>query len=146
MQVTELKEERTRPIDLAAGELLVLRQWRWDAEKLQENAELGYDHDQRVSGAAPPYYSVSVFAMAREADEEVPHLIDRLVNHVRSVRKAAHMMLITESELQTAGFSLIKNEPPAHHYDIPIGTDRQELRVEDLAQTLGLDEKIRMPR
>ncbi|OZD09230.1 hypothetical protein CH275_03125 [Rhodococcus sp. 06-235-1A] len=144
--MAELVKERSRPISLAAGELLALRQWRWDAEKLQESAELDYDSQHKENGSPPSYYSISVFAMARGDDEQVPELIERLTTHVLAKRSSAHMMLITESELSAGGFTLIKHEPPEHHYDIPVGTDRRGLRVEDLANAFGLDEKIRMPR
>jgi hypothetical protein len=93
---------------------------------------------------SPEYYSVSTFALARTTGETIDELIDRLTLHAAHERRFKWYCLVTEPELDEAGFELILNKPPEDHYDIPVGIDGiAAARVQKLALLFG-DEKIRM--
>ena len=137
-------ESRTLPIRLQDGEKLVIRVWRWDADRLVKDAEDDYEIESALNGVPPPYFSVSVFALARSDGETQDELVDRLRLHAAEHRSFKWYCLVTESELSDQHFELILHEPPDDHYDIALGRESLDRdRVEQLAVLFG-DEKIRM--
>lgn len=122
-------ERRTRPINLQRGEKLVIRLWSWDAARLVRDADSGYAIETALNGEPPRYYSISVFALAFTDEETIDDLVDRLTRH---------------AALADAGFELTLNEPPADHYDIPLGTNALDEKMASGLATLFGEEKIRM--
>lgn len=137
-------ERRTQPIQLEPGEKLVIRVWSWDEAKIWKDAESGYEIERSLRGEPPEYFSISVFALALVEGETVDDLVDRLTLHAAEHRRFKWYCLVTETELKSANFELILNEPPDDHYDIPVGSDAiDETLVKQLALLFG-NEKIRM--
>lgn len=139
-------DRTAKAFELRAGEKLVTRLWRWDEERLKDDAQGDYVKAE-ASGSAPEYYSISTFAMPPEPGERIDDLIDRLITHVLAIpRKARYYCLIAESELTAKGFRLIPSGPYEHHYDVPLGARELDLgAVARLSRLFG-DEKIRMPQ
>jgi hypothetical protein len=137
-------ERRTKPIDLQRREKLVIRVWSWDESRLIADAKGGYEIDTVENGEPPPYYSISVFALPFTDGETVDELVHRLTLHAAEHRRFKWYCLVTESELTDEGFELILSEPPADHYDVPLGADALDAhRASKLAMLFG-EEKIRM--
>jgi hypothetical protein len=137
-------ERRTRPVNLQRGEKLVILLGSWDAARLVRDADSGYAIVTAPNGEPPRYYSISVFALAFTDEETIDDLVDRLTRHAADHRRFKWYCLVTESELADAGFELTLNEPPADHYDIPLGTNALDEKLASGLATLFGEEKIRM--
>ncbi len=136
-------ERRTKPIDLAPGEKLVIRTWRWDEQTLLKDAEDDF-YVKTAKGQPPSYYSISTFALTRAQGETVDELADRLRLCAAEHRRFKWYCLVTEPELTGAGLQLILSEPPDDHHDVLLGAN--EIAPELAAKLVMLfgDEKIRM--
>lgn len=137
-------ERCSRSLSVAVGEKLVIRVWRWDLERLVKDATDDYEIETALRGAPPPYFSISVFALARRADESIDDLVDRLTWHAAEHRRFQWYCLVTESELSIGNHQLILHEPPKDHYDILLGEAQLDIgKVAKLSELFGI-EKIRM--
>lgn len=109
---------------IADGDLLVVRMWRWDADKLIEDAERS--RREAVSDRLVDC-NVSVYAMVKRPAESVEGLAQRLCRYLIDERgpRARRVAFTTGQRLQTRGFHLRLAEPPPHHYDLILGPDEQ---------------------
>jgi hypothetical protein len=132
-------------MDVETGDLLVARLWRWDADRLRQDAER--DHRERLAaGEAEPDYSVSVFAKPKIGGQAVEDLMHELCEHILQVPRSANWVTFsTGTRLLKAGFPLRLSEPPPHHYDVVLGTDLELADVKGLAEVLGEQDKRRFP-
>jgi hypothetical protein len=121
-------------VEVTGGELIIARLWRWDAERLQMDADR--DHaEQLAAGEVDPDYSISVFGLQVDegmtAEEAMRALCERIVPH----RSANWVTFTTEQRLSEEGFKIRLREPPPAHYDVILGTD---LDVADVARLAGI--------
>jgi hypothetical protein len=101
-------ERRTKPIDIATGEKLVIRTWRWDEQTITEDAEDDF-YKKSVKGQPPAYYSISTFALTRADGETVDELVDRLRLVASEHPRFRWYCLVTEVELSQEGLQSVSN-------------------------------------
>ena len=101
---------------------------------------------EEAEGLDPTGYAVSVFAKKRGQGESIPNFLDRICEEIRQHRVARWVALVPEAELVDAGFQIDLHEPPKDHYDIPVGSQEDSLRVEDLSRVFGTYNRRRMPK
>lgn len=106
-------------MDLAPGELLVGRTWRWDVDRLAADVEIDR-RDKLAEGISNPPPALSVFAVAHAA-ETVGQTAERLRWRIRQHRNAKWITFVTQSELEAIGCSLELAEPPPDHHDLLLG-------------------------
>ncbi|MCQ4148566.1 hypothetical protein [Rhodococcus qingshengii] len=106
---------------------------------------MGFTADM-ADGLAPTEYSVSVFAKRRRADETVSEFVERACIELRGARNSQWVALVPESDLVDAGFRIELNEPPVDHYDIPVGSSEEMLRVDELSAVFGRYERRKVSK
>jgi hypothetical protein len=127
---------------LAAGELLIGRAWRWDAEQIAKDIDI----DRRTKlaeGEEDPSPSISVFAIPHDGGDVVD-TVQRLKAHVQQYRRSRWLALVTQSELSQQGFRLVLNEPPPKHYDLVLGHLTTEAAIVELEQAFNVRERMRL--
>ncbi|WP_248240283.1 hypothetical protein [Microbacterium kunmingense] len=123
-------------MELAAGELLVGRAWRWTKEQIEKDVEI--DRRSRLAeGDTDPPASISVFAVTHDGGD-VERTLHELKNSIRKSRNARWLAVVTEKELSNAGFRLVRSEPPPDHHDLILGrqaSDAAMVRLEQIFET-----------
>jgi hypothetical protein len=131
-------------MEVADGDLLVARLWRWDAERLAKDAEVDYA-EQVAEGVSNPDYSVSTWAMVKVEDVATEDLMQELCAHVRQYRDARWVTFTTQQRLEASGFKLRQSGPYDRHFDVVIGTELDLEAVERLAEVFGAEQRRRFP-
>ncbi|MFW0796568.1 hypothetical protein AAFP30_22380 [Gordonia sp. CPCC 205515] len=142
-------DRTSKRLDLAVGERVFIRLWRWDAERNISDANRDFAIDsaraEQGEGDPPSYHAVSVWSATREEGDSVESTIEQAIAAAMANRKAKYYAVASEKELKAAGFEWHQSGPPGH-FDIPIGVEyADEQQASDLAVTFGMDEKIRIP-
>src|SRR5215207_4249408 len=106
-EIYEVVDRTTKECDLQVGEKLVVRLWNWSVDRLIKDAETDHKIAHDLGIDRPYEYSISTFGLARDENETVAALNDRLIAYVRTKRRSRYYCLITESELTAGGFELI---------------------------------------
>ncbi|MGR6523819.1 hypothetical protein ACU5JM_19470 [Rhodococcus erythropolis] len=130
---------------LEVDQRVVARLWNWTPDALRDNARKGFKAEV-AEGLDPTGYAVSVFAKTRAPGESISTFLDRVCEEIREHRVAKWVALVPEQELADAGFQIDLNEPPKDHYDIPVGSEEDNLRVDDLSRVFGTYNRRRMPK
>lgn len=127
------------------GDQVVARLWRWDEERLREDALA--DHRMQLrSGRLHPDYSVSVFAGPPLADGgDVDEACEQVTELATDVRSARWITFTTRSRLERAGFKIRLSEPPPGHHDVVLGDDLAAADVAGLAEVFSEQERRRLP-
>ncbi len=124
-------------------DMLVLRLWRWDRERLRTDAENDLQ-DQLANGVALPRPSISAFATSPRHSEDVEAMKTRLVGEATRHRSSEWAAFTTASALAKAGFRIEKNEPPPHHYDIVISDSNSDSELALLQELFEKNERVRI--
>ena len=120
--LTPIKLGPVDDLHVENGDLLVARLWRWDEERLREDAERER-REQLASGVAFPDCCVSVWGMIKTPDCPLDALVSRLCEHMFTYRTAKWVAFTTDRRLKSSRFELRLREPPPCHYDLVLGTD-----------------------
>lgn len=95
---------------------------------------------------APTDYRTSVFARRRLAGQSQEEFVNGLADHALAYLKGARYLgFLLESELGE-DFPLIPTEEPPDHYDIVLGDDVENLRVEELSALFSTHERVKVAR
>jgi len=139
---TQTDVRYSRVMQLAAGDLLVARAWRWDADQIAADIEV----DRRMKtaeGAEDPPASISVFARAHEGDDP-DRTLDELRELIRRHRNARWIAVVSESEIREKGFELVLSEPPPGHHDLVLGRVAAEVDILALEAVFDARERVRL--
>ncbi len=136
-------------MEVADGDLLIARLWRWDVDRLLQDAERDHDEKTQASLDWDPdqgeaqYYSVSAFGVLKQPGDDVEELMRRVCSLTQ--RNARYVAFTTGSELAQHDIEAILNEPPPGHYDLSFGTTLRTTDVQVLEGLLSSRPKRRFP-
>lgn len=129
-------------MDLADGDLLVVRTWNWTAEKLVANAKASLI-EQQEAGDTNPVPEVSVYALVKTAEVSVEDLKMALCSSIN--RAFTRVAYTTDRALAAAGFGLVLAEPPVNHYAVPLTRNGYELDAKRLFEVFTANGEERNP-
>lgn len=129
-------------MNLADGELLVGRAWRWDAETIEKDIDI--DRRDKISdGESDPPAAISVFAVPHDGGE-ISKTVERLKTTITQHRRARWLSLVTERELSDQGFTLVLAEPPPDHHDLVLGQVASQGAIVSLENVFNERERVRL--
>jgi hypothetical protein len=117
--------------EVADGDLLIARLWRWDTERLQKDAET-VRRLQLAEGVEVPECLVSAWGMLKDPSVSTDELGKSLCEHILQYRRSKYIAFTTQSRIEDKGFHL-RQDPPEFHYNVILGTDFEQADFEGLA-------------